>query len=112
MVRCHRRCQPLRRDATRHSLPSAKKKTPGADRGSGGGFGGGPPPPHPPHGQNPPPSNPSTRPPPDTGDAVGGAYSPEQLTKMDRRFVARLERAFANGDESRESAERVSERLR
>jgi hypothetical protein len=33
-----------------------------------------------------------------------GAYSYEQRIRMNERFVARLERAFANGSEHRQSA--------
>jgi len=40
---------------------------------------------------------------PQPGDEQG-AYSYEQLMRMNDRFVARVERAFKNGGEHRESA--------
>jgi hypothetical protein len=38
------------------------------------------------------------------GDEVSGAFSRERLVAMDQRFVARVERAFETGAESRQSA--------
>ena len=37
-------------------------------------------------------------------DGKRGPYSHDQLLQMNARFVQRLERAFANGDESRAAA--------
>jgi len=41
---------------------------------------------------------------PQPGDEQIGAFSRERLVAMDQRFVARVERAFETGDESREVA--------
>jgi hypothetical protein len=41
-----------------------------------------------------------------------GLWPPSRLLAMDRRFVEQVERAFKNGDESREAASAGSTRLR
>jgi len=48
--------------------------------------------------------------PPQPGDEVVGEYSRERLIKMNDRFVERVERAFENGGERRQSGSGIASR--